>query len=85
MKNKPPRYTKEDMKILAEMAPQYSVPHMYLPDLNYSPKAFKKYLEDRHQTKDVNYLFELPLNELPKLINRGELSGLLQFRLQIGK
>jgi hypothetical protein len=78
-------YTKEDMQKLAEMSNQTSPPAVFLPNMNYDPKKFLNFLNEYHLSKDVHYLFELPLEDVPLLINKGEVSGYLQFRLSVAK
>ena len=79
------KYTKEDMQTLQKMSAPTSPAAVYLPELNYKPKAFKELLESYGLKKDVHYLFELPLNQVGLLINQGNISGYLKFRLNVGK
>jgi hypothetical protein len=79
------RYTKADMKVLHDMSVENSIPKIYLPDLNFSPVSLKAHLESYGLKKDVELLFDLPLSKVGLLINRGEVSGYLKFRLQVGK
>lgn len=78
-------YTKEDMRVLQQLSVSGSIPNTYLPELGFSPESFKSLLESYGLKKDVHYLFEMPLREVGKLINQGNLSGYLRFRLQVGK
>jgi hypothetical protein len=80
-----PKYTKDDMRKYAEMSEEDSVPAQYLEELDYDPKRYREFLKEHKQAKEIKYLFETPLIEIPILINRGELVGCLQFRLSIGK
>jgi len=80
-----PKYTKEDMKKLAEMSTEGSVPNSYLPDLDYDPDEYKTLLEQYLCKDDVHYMYEVELNEVPLLINDGHISGILKWRLAIGK
>lgn len=84
---KKPKYTRADMKKLAEMSDDASVAAIFLAEeeINYDPKKFRDLLKRHNLTKDINYLYEMPLNEIPLLINKGEVSGYLQFRLAVGK
>ena len=82
---KAPRYTKEDMKVLATMAIEGSPAAVFLEDLDYSPLQFRRLLQQYNLTKDIEYLFKMPLREIPKLINQGEVSGYLSFRLKVAK
>jgi hypothetical protein len=83
MKTSKPRYSKADMKILAEMSVEGSVAATFLPEMNYSPLRFRELLEQYNLSKDIEYLYEMPLREVPKLINQGEVSGYLSFRLKV--
>lgn len=78
-------YTSEDMKVLANMSQEGSVPSVYLPELKYDPRKFKQLLVDHHLKKDIHYLFEMPLEDIPLLINKGTVSGYLSFRLRVAK
>lgn len=80
-----PRYTASDMKKLVEMSVSGSVPAVFLPDMVYDPGKFRGLLEEYNLKKDILYLFETPLSQVPLLINKGEVSGYLQFRLSVGK
>lgn len=79
------KYTKDDMRTLQKMSVPGSPSEVYLPKLDFSPSAFKKLLNSYHLKKDISFLFELPLNRVGLLINKGEVSGYLKFRLQVGK
>lgn len=79
------RYTKADMKILHDMSAFGSPAQVYTEETNYSPISFRKILESYGLKKDINYLFELPLEDVGLLINKGEVSGYLKFRLHVGK
>lgn len=78
-------YTKNDMRVLFNLSVDGSIPKSFLPELNFSPKAFKQLLESYGLKKDVTYLFEMPLKNVGLLINEGNVSGYLKFRLQVGK
>lgn len=78
-------YTKNDMKILAQMSREGSVAKIYLEELDYDPLEFLKILQKYNLKKDIYYLFELPIEETPLLVNRGDVSGYLQYRLRIAK
>ncbi len=84
-KNKAPRYTKEDMRILAEQSTPMSAPAVFLEDMDYSPKEFRALLEQYGLKKEIEFLFKMPLHDVPKLINSGEVSGYLSFRLKVCK
>lgn len=79
------RYTKEDMRTLHDMSVEGSPARIYTEETNYSPESFKRILESYGLKKDIHYLFELPLNQVGLLINKGEVSGYLKFRLHVGK
>lgn len=82
---KSPKYTKDDMKKLAEMSEEASVAKVFLEELNYDPKKFKELLQRHGLTKDIHVLYEIPLIEVPLLINKGEVCGYLQYRMAVGK
>ena len=78
-------YTAEDMKTLAGMSHPTSPAAVFLPQMAYDPCKFMDLLTSYHLKKDIHYLFEMPLEDIPLLINRGEVSGYLKFRMQIAK
>jgi len=80
-----PKYTREDMKKLAEMSPETSVAAVFLEDFDYDPKKFKDMLEEHHLSKDVEYMFEMPFEDLPLEINNATYMGYISFRLSVGK
>ncbi len=80
-----PIYTKTDMKKLAEMSKEHSPAKIFLEEVNYDPKKFKDILEEYSLNRDILYLYETPIEEIPLLINKGEISGYLKFRLTVGK
>jgi hypothetical protein len=80
-----PAYTIKDMKTLASMSADGSIASVYLPDVQYSPRKFKDFLLSKGLRKDVNLLFDIPLKQVALLINKGEVSGYVKFRFQIGK
>jgi hypothetical protein len=79
------RYTRSDMQTLHDMSVFGSPAQVYTEETNYSPSSFKKVLESYGLKKDIHYLFELPLSDVGLLINKGEVSGYLKFRLHVGK
>ena len=79
------KYTVDDMRTLHKLSEVGSIPQAYLPELKFSPIKFKELLESYGLKKDVYYLFEMPLREVGLLINRGDLSGYLKFRLTVKK
>jgi hypothetical protein len=79
------KYTKEDMKILYNMSVEGSPAKIYTAETNFSPASFRGVLESYGLKKDIHYLYELPFNEVGLLINKGEVSGYLKFRLTVGK
>jgi hypothetical protein len=79
------RYSKDDMKKLHDMSVFGSPAQVYTKETNYSPSSFKRVLESYGLKKDIHYLFELPLSDVGLLINKGEVSGYLKFRLYVGK
>lgn len=79
------KYTKKDMKVLHEMSVEGSPARVFLEEGNYSPDKLLETMKKYGQTKDIGYLFEMPLHEVPLLINQGNISGYLKFRLKVGK
>lgn len=80
-----PRYTSDDMRVLASVSRTGSVPSSFLPVLGYSPKRFKEFLKERGLSKDVYYLFDAPLDRIPTVIDDASLQGYVNFRLSVGK
>jgi len=80
-----PQYTKEDMKKLAEMSKKGSVPDTFLPGMDYDPMIYKELLLGAACKEDIHYIYEVELTEVPLLINDGHISGILKWRLAIGK
>jgi hypothetical protein len=80
-----PRYTEEDMRTLAKVSNPGSIPAAFLPGMGYSPKMFKEFLESNGLKKDVHYLFEIPIGEVPPLIVQEPLEGYLKFRMIVRK
>jgi hypothetical protein len=80
-----PDYTRDDMKILAHKSPPTSVAAVFLEDFDYDPKMFRDLLEEHHLDKDVQYLFEMPFEDLPMEINNATYMGYISFRLSVGK
>lgn len=78
-------YTTDDMQTLQEMSSPGSPAEVYLPDLDFDPIRFKELLESYGLKKDVELLYELPLTKIGLLINQGNVSGYLKFRLKVGK
>ena len=78
-------YSKEDMETLASMSVPSSPAAIFLPDMDYDPQSFLHLLTDYHLSKDIHYLYEVHLEDIPLLINKGEVSGYLQFRLRVAK
>lgn len=80
-----PTYTKEDMKLLASYSEENSITKVLLKDYDYDPGLFKKILKVNGLKSDLHYLYEVPLSEVPLFITKGHLSGILKFRLKVGK
>lgn len=79
------RYTKADMHKLHDMSVESSPARVFTEEGNFSPSSFRSILQSYGLSKDIHYLFELPFEEVGLLINRGELSGYLKFRCEVGK
>lgn len=79
------RYSKDDMKALHDMSVFGSPAQVFTEEVKFSPKEFRLKLESYGLKKDIHYLYELPLSEVGLLINKGEVSGYLKFRLHVGK
>lgn len=80
-----PKYTINDMKILENLSETSSVLKHILKKYNYSPLKFKKFLKDHKLKKELYYLFEMPIEEIPLKLKHSEMSGYLTFRMTIGK
>jgi hypothetical protein len=80
-----PRYTKEDMKMLARVSSPGSIPAAFLPRLDYSPAKFKELLESHGLKDDVKHLFEIPIEQVPPLYIDEARQGYLKFRMTVGK
>lgn len=78
-----PRYTQEDMRRLAEVSAPGSIPAVHLPRLGYSPKKFKEFLESWGLKEDVRQLFEMPITEVPPLMDNDAVVGYFKFRLAV--
>lgn len=78
-----PKYTEEDMRKLAEVSVPGSIPAVFLPGLGYSPKRFKEFLQSRGLKEDVRQLFEMPLEDVPPLLDDESVSGYFKFRLAV--
>jgi hypothetical protein len=83
--DKPPSYTKLDMKKLEKISDTSSVLKHILKKYNYDPKKFKTFLEERKLKKELEYLYEIPLSEIPLRLSQTSMSGYLTFRMSIGK
>jgi hypothetical protein len=78
-----PKYTEEDMRKLAAESVPGSIPAVFLPGLGYSPKKFKEFLESKGLKEDVRQLFEMPITDVPPLLDDESVSGYFRFRLAV--
>lgn len=80
-----PKYTKKDMKRFAEMCEESSPMLMILEEVDHDPIKLRDKLEEYGLHKDIKYIFETPLDEIPLLLDKKEIAGYMSFRLDIGK
>ena len=76
-------YTKEDLLKLKTMVAPGSVLETELEDMAYDPTQFKEFL--KKLPKQYEFLYDIPLEELPQRINDQNTLGLLNWRFSIGK
>jgi hypothetical protein len=76
-------YTKEDLLKLRAMSPSGSVFETELEDMEYDPIKFKEFI--KRLPKHFNFLYNIPLGELPLKINDTGIQGLLMWRFSIRK
>lgn len=79
------RYTKNDMKVLYEISVEGSPARVFIKEAGFDPKKFLGILQKFNLRKDINFLYHLPLKDVPLLLNKGEISGYLKFRLHVNK
>jgi hypothetical protein len=80
-----PQFDCDDMKKLAEMSREGSVTHELLEDCDFQPDRFRDLLATHNLKKDLLYLFEMPLTDLPLHINEEHLMGYIKFRVTVAK
>lgn len=80
-----PKYTREDMQVLAGMSSPTSIPAVFLPVMDYDPLRFKNFLEEKGLHKDVQDLFVISLGKVPPMVTDESKQGYLKFRMVIGK
>jgi len=78
-------YTKEDMKKLEEMSEEGTIPRAFLEDLDYDPDKFKALLQEYGLKNDVYDLYEMPLEDIPLIVNDKTKTGYLMFRATVRK
>ena len=80
-----PRFTKADMQCLHNLSEEGTPARIYTEETKFSPGKFRETLERFGLKKDIHYLFECSIDDVIMMINKGEISGYLKFRLQVGK
>lgn len=81
----PPQYTREDMIKLAEMSREGSPLHELLEDCDYDPGRCRGLLEQYNQKRAIEFLFEMPLEDIGLRVNDEETMGYLRYRCTIAK
>jgi hypothetical protein len=76
-------YTKEDLLKLKTMVAPGTTLETELEDMEYDPEKFKIYVG--RLKKQFNFIYNIPLEELPTRINDQTIQGLLNWRFSIGK
>ena len=76
-------YTKEDLKKLLTMCNTGSVFETELIDTDFDPVKFKDFIRPLKQ--HFQYLYQVPLNDLPMEMDNKSVTGLINFRFSIGK
>lgn len=80
-----PDYTREDMQKLAEMSREGSPAHEMMEDVDYDPGRFREFLERYKQKRAIEFLYEMPLEDIGLRVNDEETMGYLRFRCTIAK
>lgn len=80
-----PEYTREDMIKFAEMSADGSFIRETLEDIDYDPGTLRSILVQHGQNKAVQFLFNMPLEDIGLKVNDEETMGYLRFRCTIAK
>ena len=80
-----PPYTVEDMKVLGDISKEGSPTQYYLEEIGYDPERFRTLLENKRQKSTLHILFEMPLKDILKYVNKKNVSGYVEFRLKVRK
>lgn len=80
-----PDYTTEDMRTLEKMSREGSPLNALMEDCDYDPIRVRELLEQYHQTKAIQFLFEMPLDDIGLKVNDEETMGYLKFRCTVAK
>lgn len=76
-------YTREELKKLHTMCNEGSVFESTLIDIDFDPVKFKEFIRPLKQ--HFQYLYQMPLDELPLEMDNKSVTGLINFRFSIGK
>jgi len=80
-----PHYTKDDMRRLAQISVEGSIPNAYLPEFDYDSDKFKEFLNSRGLEDDARFLFDMEFEDIVPLIDDESKIGYLKFRMEVGK
>lgn len=78
-----PDYTREDMMKLAEMSREGSPAHEMMEDIDYDPGRFLELLERYKQKRAIEFLYEMPLEDIGLRVNDEETMGFEQFIINL--
>jgi len=78
-----PDYTREDMQKLAEMSREGSPAHEMMEDIDYDPGRFLELLERYKQKRAIEFLYEMPLEDIGLRVNDEETMGFEQFIINL--
>lgn len=76
-------YTRDDLLQLKTMVAPGSILETELEDMDYDPVKFEALM--KKLPKQYKFVYEIPLEELPTMINDRNIQGLLGWRFSIGK
>jgi hypothetical protein len=76
-------YTKEDLIKLRTMVAPGSVLETELEDMDFDPAQFKQFV--KKLSKQYKFLYTIPLEDLPTMMDDQTIMGLLNWRFSIGK
>jgi len=85
MESGAPAYTREDMRALSEMSEPGTFLRESMEECEYDPAKVRALLESYHLKKDLLYLFDMPLKDLPKHVDDRMIMGYIRFRFTVRK